>query len=323
LVVTTQKGTATATTVFHPAGDAQGFDGWLAGLAASARTAAGFVVARPSVHDHPGFDWALAVTFGSEDGLHAWLDSAERARILADGTGRGFWRSTTDVVIVDGSEPPPGVSGFRHKVVAGKEADFHTTQAELIDASSAFSGYEGTALFPPDAGDEWLSVVRFRTPAQLSAWLYSQQRRAVLGDLRSTLAGEFARVSSTTPFATTVRTENGRTLMTPDWKSAMVVLLVLYPIVMILSRFFGPVLDGWGAEPWLTVWLSNVVSVSALQWWLMPSISKPFQRWLDPVDGAGLRVSAVGAGVIIVGYVLTLAVFATVKWLQYWDFHHG
>jgi hypothetical protein len=127
-------------------------------------------------------------------------------------------------------------------------------------------------------------------------------------------------VSATTPFATTVRTENGRTLMTPDWKSAMVVLLVLYPIVMILSRFLGPVLDGWGAEPWFVVWLSNVVSVSALQWWLMPSISRPFRRWLDPVDGASVRISVIGAGVIVVGYALTLVVFATVKWLQYWDF---
>jgi antibiotic biosynthesis monooxygenase (ABM) superfamily enzyme len=315
-----QKGTATATTVFHPARDGQGFDEWLTGVAASARAARDFVAAAASVHDQPRFDWALAVTFGSEDALHAWLDSPDRAHILADGESRGFWRSSTDLVIVDGSEPPPGVSAFQHNVVTGREADFHTTQAELISASSDFPGYEGTALFPPGVGQQWLSVVRFRTPAQLSEWLYSAQRRAVLGELRSSLAGEFARVSSTTPFATTVRTENGRTLMTPDWKSAMVVLLVLYPIVMVLSRFMGPVLDGWGAEPWLVVWLSNVVSVSALQWWLMPSISKPFRRWLDPVDGAAVRISLIGAGVIVAGYALTLVVFATVKWLQYWDF---
>jgi antibiotic biosynthesis monooxygenase (ABM) superfamily enzyme len=248
------------------------------------------------------------------------LDSSGRARILAGGEARGFWRSTTDLVIVDGSEPPPGVSAFQHSVVTGREADFHSTQAELSEASALFPGYEGTALFPPGAGDEWMSVVRFRTPAQLAEWLHSSQRSAVLGELRSSLAGEFARVSSTTPFATTVRTENGRTLMTPDWKSAMLVLLVLYPTVMILSRFFGPVLDGWGARPWLTLWLSNVISVSALQWWLMPSMSKPFRRWLDPVDGAGVRISLIGAGVIVAGYLVTLAVFASLKWLQYWDF---
>ncbi|CAN5736887.1 antibiotic biosynthesis monooxygenase [soil metagenome] len=318
--MSTQKGAATATTVFHPVHDGAGFDTWLAALVASAGAADGFVAVAASVHDQPGFDWALAVTFRSEDALHTWLDSPERAQVLVEGEGRGFWRSTTDVVIVDGSEPPPGVSAFQHSVVTGREADFHTTQAELSQASAEFPGYEGTALFPPGAGDEWLSVVRFRTPGQLSEWLYSAQRRAVLGELRSSLAGEFARVSSTTPFATTVRTENGRTLMTPDWKSAMVVLLVLYPTVMILSRFLGPVLDGWGAQPWLSLWVSNVISVSALQWWLMPSISRPFRRWLDPVDGAGVRVSLIGAGVIVAGYVLTLVVFATVKWLQYWDF---
>ena len=35
--------------------------------------------------------------------------------------------------------------------------------------------------------------------------------------------------------------------MTPNWKSAMLVLLVLYPTVMLLSRFLGPIVDGFGA----------------------------------------------------------------------------
>jgi antibiotic biosynthesis monooxygenase (ABM) superfamily enzyme len=164
--MSTNKGTATATTVFHPARDGEGFDGWLAGVVASARAAQGFAGAAPSVHDHPGFDWALAVTFSSEDALHAWLDSPERAGLLSDGEDRGFWRSTTDVVIVEGSEPPPGISAFQHNVVSGREADFHTTQAELIEASAAFSGYEGTALFPPDAvtnGRRWCGSARRRS----------------------------------------------------------------------------------------------------------------------------------------------------------------
>ena len=70
--------------------------------------------------------------------------------------------------------------------------------------------------------------------------------------------------------------------MTPNWKSAMLVLLVLYPTVMVLSRFFGPILDRVGAEPWLALWVSQIVSVSALQWWLMPTVTRPFRNWLDP-----------------------------------------
>ena len=131
---------------------------------------------------------------------------------------------------------------------------------------------------------------------------------------------DFSAASNTTPFATTVRIEDGRTLMTPNWKSALLVLLVLYPTVMLLSRFVGPVLDGVGAEPWLGLWISQIVSVTAMQWWLMPWVSRPFRRWLDPVDGAGFRISVLGTAAIVALYALTLTLFATVHELQFWDY---
>lgn len=89
---------------------------------------------------------------------------------------------------------------------------------------------------------------------------------------------------------------------------------------MLLSRFLGPILDNVGAPPWLAMWLSQVVSVVALQWALMPLAGRWFRRWLDPIVGAATRISAVGAGVLVVGYLATLALFAAVQWLQYWDF---
>jgi antibiotic biosynthesis monooxygenase (ABM) superfamily enzyme len=108
--------------------------------------------------------------------------------------------------------------------------------------------------------------------------------------------------------------------MSPNWKSVMLVLFVLYPTVMLLSRFLGPALDGAGAAPWLGLWISQVVSVSAMQWWLMPAVSRPFRKWLDPVDGASARVSVTGAVVILALYGLTFTVFATVHQLQFWDY---
>ena len=127
-------------------------------------------------------------------------------------------------------------------------------------------------------------------------------------------------MASTTAFGTTVRTDRGRILQTPNWKSAMMVLLVLYPTVMTLSRFLGPTLDRLGAEPWLALWLSQVVSVSLMQWWLMPWASRPFRRWLDPVDGSNWRSNIAGAATVLLLYLLCLTVFANVTWLQFWDY---
>lgn len=311
---------ATAVTVFHRVQDDGGFAAWADTLLTSARAAPGHVYGRTSDLDDPRFDWAVGLTFSSEDQLHSWLDSAERLALLDEGQRRGFWRSSGDLVLTESGPTSSGVGMFRHTVGAGKEDDFRQMQVRLSTAAAVFPGYEGTVLMPADRDGEWLSIVRFRTGPHLSDWMRSAERTQALAGLRSTLTEDFSAISNTTPFGTTVRIEDGRTLMTPGWKSAMLVLLVLYPTVMLLSRFLGPVVDQAGAAPWLGLWISQVVSVTAMQWWLMPAVSRPFRAWLDPVDGAGIRISVTGAVVILALYALTFTLFATVHELQFWDY---
>lgn len=143
-------------------------------------------------------------------------------------------------------------------MASGEEAEFRAVQDRLAGESSTFPGYEGTVLLPPEVGTEWLSMLRFRTPEQLAAWLRSPERDDALPGLRSSLTKGFSAVSQ---------------------KSAM---LVLYPTVMVLSRFLGPMLDRAGAEPRLALWVSQNVSVSALQWWLMPYRVAPLPEVAGP-----------------------------------------
>ncbi|PRC45462.1 antibiotic biosynthesis monooxygenase [Mycobacterium sp. ITM-2017-0098] len=311
---------ASAVTVFHRVEDATGFAAWAGGLLASAESATGHVSGRVSDLVEPRIDWAVAVSFTSEEHLHAWLDSPQRHELLRDGQQRGYCCASGDLVLTDAGPTSAGVGVFRHAVSAGREVDFRDMQVRLSTAACEFPGYEGTVLIPADRDGEWLSIVRFRTGPHLSNWMRSAERTAALAGLRSTLSEDFSTVSNTTPFGTTVRIEDGRTLMTPNWKSVLLVLLVLYPTVMLLSRFLGPVLDDVGAAPWLGLWISQVVSVSAMQWWLMPAVSRPFRKWLDPVDGAGARISLTGAVAILAIYALTFTVFATIHELQFWDY---
>ena len=310
---------ATVVTIFHRTEDSRDFTA----VAAELRdTATGAIDLRVSLLDSPHLDWGIAASFPNPERLHAWLDSPERKRVLADAAERGILCAASDLVITADSVPA-GIGVFRHSVARGREADFVAAEARLAEASAGFSGFEGCCAFlaaPGGADRESMSVLRFRTEPQLESWLHSPERDAALSTLRSSLSREFSLVSSTTAFGTTVRTENGRTAITPRWKTAMLILLVLYPTVMLLSRFLGPVIDRLGAEPWLAMWVSQVVSVAILQWALMPWAGRGFRRWLDPVDGAGARISTLGAAAVIAGYVLTLAVFASVQWLQYWDY---
>ncbi|MET8649350.1 antibiotic biosynthesis monooxygenase [Nocardia aurea] len=311
---------ATAVTVFHRPADATAFRTWLARLAEIAAAADGFVEACRAADAEPPLEPGLSVTFRTARAADEFLDSPRRAAVLAEGESLGFHRRSTDLIIVDGQLPPPGVGVFQHTVSPGRESDFVATEARLVTLSATFPGFDGAALFHAGGAGRWCSVLRFRTPEHLSAWMRSEQRAAALPALRSELAEDFSVVAHATPFGSTLRTVDGQTRVTPTWKIAMLVLLVLYPTVMTLSRFLGPILDAAGAPPWLAMWLSQIVSVALMSWILSPAVAVCFRRWLDPVDGAGKRVGALGAAVVAAVYALTLLLFASVKWLQYWDY---
>jgi antibiotic biosynthesis monooxygenase (ABM) superfamily enzyme len=310
---------ATAVTVFHRTPDAAGFAGWADGMGAAARGADGFVDARVAAYEAPELDWAVSVTFDSEEHLHRWLDSADRAGLIAAGESLGFRRASSDLVLLEGCLPP-GTAVFEHPVAPGREGAFEAAQVRLSALIATFSGFEGTTVLRSAGSGTWMSVLRFRTDRQLADWMRSEERAEALPELRSQLSEDFSVVARSTPFGSILRVQDGTTRITPQWRTAMLILLVLYPTVMTLSRFLGPVLNEWGLPPWLSMWLSQIVSVGLMTWLLMPAVTRWFRRWLDPVDGAGPRVGLTGAVAVAAVYTATLTTFATVHWLQFWDY---
>lgn len=301
---------AAAITIFHPPSDPDRFGQWLARYLASAHQSNGYVSARESVQASTQLDWAVEVSFRDAHSLDAWLDGTQRAAILRAGEAEGWWRRSADLVLGH-DEPPPENSGvFLHSVAPGKEAEFVAAQRDLTLTSSAFTGYEGTAVFPADSDGQWMSVLRFRAPGQLAAWMRSQERQEALPRLRGELTRDFAELPRSAPFGSTVRFDHGQTRITPAWKTAMLVLLCLYPTAMVLTKFLSPALDHLGFTQSLSFFVGNVVSIVALQWILVPAVSRPFRRWLDPIDGSSARTSLAGATVIVAGYLVLLGLFA-------------
>ncbi len=307
-----------AVTIFHRVADPEVFDGWIGDVRSAAEAAPGFVAFAASIRRDAPLDWAVAVTFESEDSLHQWLDGATWKHLVRAAAARGFLRLSSDLVIIEGAVIPTGVAIVSSSVSSGMEADFQAAHIKLTTAASQFPGYEGTALFPPGAPGKWMALIRFRTEPQLSAWLRSPQRNEVLPPVRSSLTTDLSVFAQTTPLGTTVRNVDGKAKMTPSWKTAMLLLMVLYPVVMLQSRFVAPVIGKLGTQPWLSVWLGQILGVALMQWWLMPTVSSWCRRWLDPVDGASRRISLRGAVVAVIVYAASLTAFATVDVLQYW-----
>ncbi|TQF73863.1 antibiotic biosynthesis monooxygenase [Rhodococcus spelaei] len=311
--------TATAVTVFHAEPDPAEFVAWADRMGEAAGRATGFVEARVAAGEMPELDWAVSVTFDSEANLQRWLDDPDRRRLLAEGVTAGCRRASSDMILVPG-HLPPGTAVFEHAVAPGRESRFVAAQARLASVIAEFPGFEGSAVLGPRGAGRWFSVLRFRTDRQLAVWMASSRRHEALPELRSELTEDFAVVASSTPFGSILRVQDGRAAVTPRWKTAMLVLLVLYPTVMTLSRFLTPHFVDWGAPLWLSTWLGQIASVALLTFTLMPAATRRFRRWLDPVDGAGARVGIAGAAAVLVLYAATLTLFGSVRWLQFWDY---
>ena len=179
-------------------------------------------------------------------------------------------------------------------------------QADVARAAEASGGYCGTDVFPPSGArpDEWVVLVHFETQKGLDEWLRSPARAERLDSLRAKLGGFDLRTLSGGLGAWFVGSCGTPAAAPPGWKMVLTVLLGLYPTVMLLTILVGPYTSPMGLAASLLV--GNALSVSILQWVVMPWLTALFQPWLN-ADGAGKGVRSLGTPC---GILLLLAVVA-------------
>ena len=84
----------------------------------------------------------------------------------------------------------------------------------------------------------------------------------------------------------------------------MVVLLVLFPTVMLLSKVLSPFLTRLPFP--LQMFVGNVTSVVLMTWLFMPLTLRALAFWLTPTGtGVGVR----GLVTVLVSYALAITVF--------------
>jgi hypothetical protein len=253
--------------------------------------------------------------FDSFPHLDAWLHSDARQALLA--RSQGLFASEPRQHVVAGRGSAQEASGMvvSTRVKPGREGEYRAWQHKIDAEATRFPGFLGNEVFPPVPGlqGEWVVLVRFDSPENLQRWL--------LSDVRKRLIDESARLWNEAHVETfsgafpgwfgAGSTRSGPAVLPPDWKQAMIVLLVLYPIVMLLGRFLSP----WLASlaPAVSMFIGNMASVVLLTWLLMPLANHAFGFWLTPTGARGRLVELRGITVIVAGYALTIAIFLALR----------
>jgi len=193
---------------------------------------------------------------------------------------------------------------------ADKADRFMAWQREVAALAGAYPGYQATEVYPPTGGgDEWVIIIHFDDETKLQAWLDAPERAAWLAKLPDEALG-FRQHTMPTGFGTWVAGQTADGTPIPSWKSFLLVLLGLYPVVMLLTLVVSPRTVDLGTA--FAMLLGNVISVAALQWAVMPALNRALAPWLQAHGRDGRLVSVVGAACIVAALLAMALVFRVV-----------
>ncbi|CAM2877086.1 antibiotic biosynthesis monooxygenase [Prescottella defluvii] len=268
----------------------------------------GFLGSEVTSSGNGGCEWSVVYRFDSVTHLERWLGSARR-RDLLDRADSLFERAPTQHVLVEDDGTAPVTVAVSHPPVPGREPEFLAWQQRITQAESRFPGFRGSELHAPIPGiqDEWTILFTFGSQADLDRWLGSPDRAALLAEGRA--FRDFSLRTVPNPYGSWFPSTAGAATQVPSWKTALSVLVGLYPLVVVLTITIDEV---WPRAPlWLSLLIGNIASVSLLTWVVMPIVTRALRFWLEPGTVTDRRVDTLGV-VVSVGF---LALAAIAFWL--------
>ncbi len=254
-----------------------------------------------------GEAWSIFMNFESEASVIAWQQSPKR-RALVEEIAPILAGDFAESLNAMGSASPGSevTEVIFSRVRPGMENRYCEWASRMQAAQAQYPGYRGMYLQSPASGGagHWTSILRYDSAEHLEAWMRAPERRTLLAESKEFIQSEeLLRLGTSFPGWVPVDPRTGKA--PPDWKTALLVLLGLFPIVMLEMRFLSPMLGAWGLRSSPAMFLGNVVSVALTSFLTMPLFVRWFGWWLYPKSGTN-AISLRGIGFL--GVLFTLEV---------------
>ena len=267
-------------------GGAQQYTAWQVQLGEELQAHPGFLSQQIVTPTPPAqVDWIVVQKFTSVEAAKSWLASEKLASALEE--VRHLFVGTDDIYLrSDTSATAPQVTALIScRVDQEHEVGFLAWERDMFAATAKAPGFIGQRLDRPVSGilDRWVITLTFDSDEHLTGWLESPQRATLLKSgeafhrdltIRKTAHGFgfwFQNSQEAKPSPLVI------------FKSNIVVLLVLYPVVFLWEYLIGrPYLAALGFPFWLALFVGNFVSTQITGWWAVPQAFGWFQDWLSP-----------------------------------------
>lgn len=284
--------------------DRAAFANWLVKLLIAAAQSPGFwsgeIIPPPSAAES---QWKLIQWFCTAEQANDWCRSESRATVIGECSALLPREAVTISDEIGLEEWAAGVAtAIVTEVKAGMKGDYWRWEQKIQSAQAKYPGYRGVYLAPPAPGrtDEWTTLLRFDSPASLETWFASEERTKLLAEANQLVKStHIQNLSSSYPGWFPSDQETGK--QPPRWKTAVLVLLSLFPVVLTLRRYFLPLLGGINTTAAIAI--NSVFSVALVSWVAMPFFVRLFKWWLLPKYRENFRKE-------IAGIALAICVFA-------------
>ena len=228
-------------------------------------------------------EWTIVLNFRSQDELTAWQRSNERAEIIAEAIPLFEGGSLGEVAQPDQPGVPPGsnvTEVILSKIKSGMDDTYREWAVRIQAAQAKYPGYRGMYLQPPTEKDGlWTTIIRYDTAEHLEAWMEAPERAELLAESKAFIDHEqLMRLATSFPGWVPINPLTGKG--PPNWKTALLVILGLFPIVMLEMRFLSPILAWFGLHASLATFIGNTISVFGTTFITMPLFIRWFDWWL-------------------------------------------
>jgi antibiotic biosynthesis monooxygenase (ABM) superfamily enzyme len=196
-----------------------------------------------------------------------------------------------------GEEPSSNVTEvILSKVKSGMDDAYREWAVRIQAAQAKYPGYRGMYLQPPAEKDGlWTTIIRYDTTEHLEAWMDAPERAELLNESQAFIEHEqLMRLATSFPGWVPINPITGKG--PPNWKTALLVVLGLFPIVMLEMRFLSPILSSFGLHASLATFISNIISVAGTTFLTMPLFIRWFGWWLFTEEKTPLWITPTGLG---------------------------
>jgi antibiotic biosynthesis monooxygenase (ABM) superfamily enzyme len=253
-------------------------------------------------------EWLLVQRFHNSELLASWRTSAARRRLIDELQPRV---DKNEVVLSESIDTRYGTIGtvavaIVTQVKPGQEATYCHCEGMFQSAQAKRPGYRGVYLQPPTKSTPgmWTTIIRFDSPAALDQWFSSEERKSLLAQSDPVVHSTDYQ-TMTTSFPGWYSAKETGQQGPPNWKTALLILLGLYPIVMIEIRHLSPALSA--LNPAMSNFIGNVISVALTTWVTMPLAIKLFNKWLFPTKDTPKWIEPASVGAMVCIYALEIA----------------